>query len=1774
MKKLSQRVISIIISILILASSLGCVIGVFADTQQISYNGNNLLKGLIPSAFAPTAQGQIWYKWGMIRTENTDTNKIWGYDLLQPDHTGAYNDDKIAYLTPLTDGKTDKSLWIQPENAWDLNDVTKYDDMYIVYELSEKANLSGFSFDATGAFATKNVDVYAAGTYADLYKNKVATISTNDDIVSGTISTVASKYVAFVLKTPGYFVSEIEVFGAPLGDSVIAGKYASAYAPTARTSDKIWYKWGMIRVEDNDTNKMWGWDLLQPDHTAAFNDTNKAHIAKLTDNNADTTILLKPENCWDKTTNAGYDNMYIVYELDDKTNLEGFSVNTSSIASKTVDVYAASTYADLYNSKVATVATESKDMSAKISTIASKYVAFVFTTPDYYVSGIEVYGEKTNPNVVAGKLPSAIAPTTQGTIWYKWNMLRDENGGETLWGYDLLQPDHQAAADGAIKNYTPKLTDGNADTTMLLKPQFCYDKTVPDSYHDIYIVYELGDEANLEGVLINTTSTASKSVDIYAAGNYADLYKNKVATATTENKNISVAVSTIATKFVAFVFKTPDCFVSEIEVYGNKVSNVASGLIPSAFAPTAQGQIWYKWGMIRTENTDTNKIWGYDLLQPDHTGAYNDDKIAYLTPLTDGKTDKSLWIQPENAWDLNDVTKYDDMYIVYELSEKANLSGFEFKMGAGGVSSTKTVDVYAAGTYADLYKNKVTTITTDTQNIVGTLSTVETKFIAFVLKTPGYFVSEISVYSSEEGDLEPDITFTQPNLAKGKMPIVYTSSNVGGNGYNWTETNVAPGGPAKFGYSIPIKEGITGVDTWKEYLTKLTDDNLQTSQWVQPIHSTQDFVIVYELDKSTALEGFMLDAKNGSVNGTVYASENYADLFSAGKIVAQLNKSGAAVCIKALTNVTAKYVAFVLNAPACYINEIAIYGAPDTAQAVTFTSENAIKGKMPIVYSSANSGGYSYNWTETRTSPDPNNPRLKFGYSVPINEPQGEAAQQTTINSWKDRLLKLTDENSLTGQWVQPARIVNPYDDFVIVYQLDELKTLEGFKFDSLCKDVRVKLYAAKTYNALFSQRNLISEFTVDEYIGSVSKKVECAAEYVALVFDKPAFVLTEFAVYAKDYVKPDYGTNLILNKDPMSIFVANREYPIGSNGARLWASDAETGRVNEMSLISETMGWFTDDDFTKHKDWLHDGAQKYVNNKSYYKVLAYDFGSVSTLNKILVDSNMGGYDIYVSEKFNDLYKSTSRVYSSGGDQLLPNGELDPATDLDYGENLIDVAGVTGRYMAIVITRANRQNVECYDAIAIREIQAYGTPGTVYTGDNLISGKTPIFINRADYGAYDVQLETYQVQGGGAKAYTDGEYTTGGTVQFPNSGGTLVYRNGALVMTYYLEGTCDVEAFAMHSGYYYGPGGVDLYVSERFDTLFDDESCVFTSGGETADDDGIYDVSKNLGTGTLSIKLDAPKRGRYAAFVFTRIYDIGVIGASGILRVAEIELFGKQHSTEQLPTTTITDSATGNKATFNYQNPDDTFIFADKGIASFRMAKVSDIDLKSNRFANILLQNRFKAISDAFKLEFLDKDGKVIPVSKLEGENITFEYALSSDKMVRLGEIRKDSVYVIRDAQQYENKMKLTSEELSGYTFVLLEALSGEDLKYNGIVIDTTPTLDDNDQTSAGTTDNTVGTAGNTNGSIVDNNTQANNNAQADNNTVGENTDNANKPNKKPAGSNKQWVEVEDPLEWFWNIYDTFTANIWMLILCIVALVACIGGIVAQIIFYKKRRKN
>ncbi len=1190
-----------------------------------------------------------------------------------------------------------------------------------------------------------------------------------------------------------------------------------------------------------------------------------------------------------------------------------------------------------------------------------------------------------------------------------------------------------------------------------------------------------------------------------------------------------------------------------ISAYAEKNSdytNIISGLVPVAFGSSASNGTAVNWNGVWVRNTTVNhsnavRDTGFDIFNNVQPIARDAWYQYYLNPINDGDLSTSQLMKPEFCYD--DV--YHDILLVFQTS-KSDLKGFSLSTVED--NAVKDIKVYASAEQSDLFNHQIASVKSTNTEISDKLNVTSIKYIAFRFKKANFNLSEIEIYGkASDGSGSPGEGLT--NLLSTKTPIVYTAVNTGETAFNWTPVRYVQNSEEykAFGYDYLNNIATEGKDFWNPILSKLTDGNAKTGLFIQPERHwfKDDVLAVYEIDQAD-IKRIALTTNNEGLGKTikVYASNSYTDLFS--NKIAEFTSTDAVVTYD-LDTTDSRFIACIFVAPGFQANELAIYGKTkggSSGGTVGSDSPNVLKNMLPFAYIPANSGEKYHNWAQIRYGGEA---EKNFGYD--FNE------ISSNYDWWKPHLEKITDENDDTGLFIYPERHWVK-DDILIIYKIPDTM-IDGFtlkfKGDGFKK---VQIYASTVRGSLFLESNKIANLsTFGESMSNV-EKINKRAKWVAIVLTFPEFTISDIAINGNDYVRPNYGTNLIAGKDPMALFTSKREYPIGSTGERFMADDPTGVGGKTMDAVIASMYMLTDNDFSTYKDWFHDNAQRYPTSTSRYKVIAYDLGSVAQLNKVIIDSNLGGFDIYISEDYNKLYDAESRVWSSGGDQLLVNGELDPATDLYPDEYLIDVSGKKGRYFALVVTRASACGNECWDAIGIREIQVYGYEGNTDFGDNLISKKTPIFNYRAEYGNYGVSLGEVAVQQDGAVAYTDGEKAVISAVQqFPNAGGYIHYNYGVGVMIYYLGGECDVKALSMYSMYHYGPGGIDLYVSETFDTLFNKENKVFTTFGEAATD-GMYDTTKNIGALSLSAELKEAKRGRYAAFVITRINDTGCMG-SGILRIAELEVWGDLLKKESLPSTTITDKETGSIATFNYDNPDDKFVFVNKGITSFRMAEVDDSTYKSNTFINSLLQNKFKMVGKAFKLEFLDKNNNVVPYSDLDGENISFEFVLPGKDFLRIGEIRNESIYVIKEAEQHGNKLVLAMDK---FDYLLSFLTFDEDARgYNGIVVDN-GTPDNSGMVNHIVSDDTY----------VDDNNYTNFENDDSFEESSENNQKQTDGNSKKK-SNKKWIaeDVDDPLEWFWNIYDTFADNIWMLIVCIAIAVLCVGSIVMQIVIYKKRRK-
>ncbi len=1392
--------------------------------------------------------------------------------------------------------------------------------------------------------------------------------------------------------------------------------------------------------------------------------------------------------------------------------------------------------------------------------------------------------QQSGTNILAGLTPIVYTTTNAGTLVDSMHELTCDGQANGLQGIDLPNNRGTARVD-TWKPHLSRFTDGAVDQSSFLGVRF-------DSHNTdgIKLTYEIpASKLNSFSINVRTADVGKKTtggIKVYAANSYADLEKESsvIATVSATTGSVNAAADSgdlINAKYVMFAFTTPLIHIYELELYGVEIGeNILTGKTPIVYTTTNAGTLVDSMHELTCDG-QANGLQGIDL--PNNRGtARVDTWKPHLSRFTDGAVDQSSFLGVRF-----DSHNTDGIKLTYEIpASKLNAFSINVRTADVGKKTTGGIKVYAANSYADLEKESsvIATVPATTGSVAAVMNSsapADAKYVMFAFTTPLIHIYELELYGEGEttsGGTSVDV------LSAGQLPIAYAAYQNGnmtsapaGNMYSPTTNNYPNGGYDRF---INYQYNDARINEWKPHTELLTDNNTSTGFRVKSDNASANVAIVYEFSKVVDLSGFKISFGDSSLKKLkVYAAEDSSSLYNAANLISDVNASEGAILNNTITNKKAKFISFVLTTPDYTITEIDVYGEEEEEENLGVPSGDSILSSLiPVSYMAVDPGKTAYNFHEVRYQQSNGTIKWVFGYDVIsgkglTDETLPDNTTGTRKQFWNQFVTTLTDNDYTTNMVVKPMSYndgdATKRDDVAVIYELSELVNLESIKINTnSTKSKNVKVYAATKITSLFGKK--VADITTSDKIITANLAEPVGAGYIAFVFTGPDMYVREIEAFGSDYVAPNYGTNLVAGKDPMSIFLSDREYPLAPNGARLWATDAAAGRHNDMTLIPETMGWFTDNDFSKYIAWIHDGAQKFTNTDSYYKVIAYDIGSVSTLNKILIDSRCGGYDIYASEKFNDLYKTESRVYTSGGDQLLPDGTLDPSTDLEEGENLIDVAGKKARYVALVITRSRKIGVEAWDGIQLREIQVYGTPGNSDFGDNLIKGKTPIFNYRAEYSDYSLPVEWVTTrEGKGLASYTDGVLATETYIQLPISGDLLTYKYGGCVFVYYLEGTCDINAFSMHAGYYSGPGGVDVYVSESYDTLFNKENQMFTTYGEAATD-SIYDKSKNLGSLSLSASFDAPKRGRYVAFVITRTYDTDAIGLSGILRLGELELYGDFVSPEQLPSTTVTDSTTGSTATFNYQNPDDSFVFANKGITSFRLTKVSESEYKNKVFTNSLLQNRFKPLGDAFKVEFLDKQGKVIDNDKLSGENISFNFVHNSDGFVRLGEIRNDKIYVITEAQQFDKEMLLITDDFAKYTFMFLQFESEENFNYNGIVIDTTPVSSDSNNTTAGGTtgtgDSTTG-AGGSLGDSASNNNQINNNTQSD--------ENAGNTNKKPT-SNRQWVvvDVDDPLEWFWNIYDTFAANIWMLIVCIVVLAIAAGGIVTQVIIYKKRRNK
>ncbi|MBO4734555.1 MAG: hypothetical protein J5662_08765, partial [Clostridia bacterium] len=209
----------------------------------------------------------------------------------------------------------------------------------------------------------------------------------------------------------------------------------------------------------------------------------------------------------------------------------------------------------------------------------------------------------------------------------------------------------------------------------------------------------------------------------------------------------------------------------------------------------------------------------------------------------------------------------------------------------------------------------------------------------------------------------------------------------------------------------------------------------------------------------------------------------------------------------------------------------------------------------------------------------------------------------------------------------------------------------------------------------------------------------------------------------------------------------------------------------------------------------------------------------------------------------------------------------------------------------------------------------------------------------------------------------------------------------------------------------------------------------------------------------------------------------------------------------------------------------------------------------TDTFKYSLNTSGYKTVGNAFTIDFYDSAGKLIGQDVLEGETVVLRLNLAENEEgpLFLAKLYDGIPYIIKSAVRINKAMNLTVDEFGG-TYVLLKYGDNGDFEENlsdgrTLTLSEAESVDDSDYYYYDESEDYDFTD--------------------DELTADEIEDISTSVNNK-----KQWkvVTTNDPLQWFWDIYDTFSANIWMPAVCILSFLTLIGSIVFGIMLYRKRR--
>ena len=292
--------------------------------------------------------------------------------------------------------------------------------------------------------------------------------------------------------------------------------------------------------------------------------------------------------------------------------------------------------------------------------------------------------------------------------------------------------------------------------------------------------------------------------------------------------------------------------------------------------------------------------------------------------------------------------------------------------------------------------------------------------------------------------------------------------------------------------------------------------------------------------------------------------------------------------------------------------------------------------------------------------------------------------------------------------------------DLGVNAQLTHLLVASGGGEDAGQQLKQVQLYISETLPTLYEE----TAFTV-AFSGAPAVVLEFtrsfAGRYIGLrlTAQEPTapLLIGEVGAYGALLDDPTQRVDLIAGKLPVDSYICEVGMPDRYH-------DAPGGYLSE-PFWTDDARFLTDGDYSTRSAWAQRTTGRlptleeryYISPETPWMVLVYHLGGTATVEEILLTSEnygyfLGGADFYVGQTLDTLFQAENRVYATGGEQTIRDGEtirLDPSTDiLTRCMRAVLEIPKEGRYVAIVVTRPTSSVKLGYSVGRVDAINVYG----------------------------------------------------------------------------------------------------------------------------------------------------------------------------------------------------------------------------------------------------------------------------------------------------------------------------------------------------------------------------------------------------------------------------------------------------------------------------------